>query len=116
MSAIIDLGDAWPWPRVSDARRAGASTWFRTTERRADEALEVVPPIFIRGGLLCFFMGEPAAHDDRGVAVHAAFIRYAGAYYVREVALDQIDAARAELADALNTRHAHRFERTDGAS
>lgn len=97
---IAYLGDAWPWPRVANARRAGAPTWFQTTEERADDARDALPPIFIAGG--GFFMGEPAAHDDRGVPVYAAFIKIAGRYFVREVARDQIQPAIAVLRAALD--------------
>lgn len=101
--ALINLGDAWPWPRISDARRAGEATWFETTEERSMEALEAVPPRYFRGG---FCMGEPAAHDERGVPIYAAFIKLAGRHFVREVAFDQIPAAVAELTATLNATNA----------
>jgi hypothetical protein len=91
---IIPLGEAWPWPLVSDAYRAGSSDWFETTEERADDALGAVPPIYFRGG---FFMGEPAAHDDRGKTVYAAFVKIGARYFCREVAVDLIAPALDEL-------------------
>lgn len=98
MTAIIDLGDAWPWPVIAESRRKGESTWFRTSEANYWQALDAVPPKYFPGG---FFMGEASAHDDRGVAVYAAFVEYANGYYCREVARDKIVAAMSELRLAL---------------
>lgn len=95
---IVDLGDAHPWPTIADARRAGDRSWFMTTRERSDDALNALPPRYFSGG---FFMGEPAAHDDRGVAIYAAFVKVGARHYTREVARDQIQPAIADLHAAI---------------
>lgn len=96
--AIEDLGAAWPWPRVSEARRAGEPTWFETTEERWWHLLEVLPPVYFAGG---FCMGEPADSDARGVAVHAAVLRIRGRFFVRELPLDRCAEEARRLRDHL---------------
>lgn len=91
---IKPLGDAWPWPAASDDRES----WHETNEERWWYALEVLPPIYFEGG---FFMGEPAIHDRRGVPVHAAFVKMAGRYFVREIPTDKHAEALKELRESL---------------
>jgi len=106
--AIIDVGEAWPFPAVTEARHEGRPDWVRISEARADEFLGVLPPIYFHGG---FFVSEPASHEYRkvhgsqtqfyAVPVYAAVCKVGGAYYMREVAQDAIQEARAELLRAL---------------
>jgi hypothetical protein len=86
------------WPAIAEARRAGSSDWFITTEERAIDARDAVPPRYFRGG---FFLGEASAHDDRGRPVHTAFVRVGDVYYCRDVAVDRVLEAVAELHEAL---------------
>lgn len=101
MSEIIDLRGASPYPAVTDARKAGARTWFEITEEQSMEFLEAVPPIYFSGG---FFVGEAAAHDARGVAVHAAIVSRNGRHFMREIATDRqsVEAALLDLTAALD--------------
>lgn len=97
-AAIVDLGDAWPYPAITDAWRAGDATWFLVSKDRAMDALEAVPPRYIPGmSPASFMMGECAAHDARGVEVYTAFILMAGRYYARNLAVDQVADAVAAL-------------------
>lgn len=93
---IINLGDAWPYPRVADSRQAGSKTWFVVAECHADQLLGCVPPIYPRG-VPGFFVGEPASHDERGVAIHALVAQRGDLYFMREVARDQALVAYGEL-------------------
>ena len=103
MVKIVNLGAAWPWPRASYWRpEAERETWFESTEEHHDEQLNVLPPIYFRGG---FFVSEPSCDDSRGVTVFAAWVRIESAgrvrYFVREVPRDMIEHALAELSAAL---------------
>lgn len=86
---ILDSMTQWPYPAVTDARRTddpnGTTTWVEIDQERADYFLDVLPPIYFRGG---FFVGEPASHDERGVAVHAAVVQHQERFFMREVPLD----------------------------
>jgi len=107
VGTIINLGDRWPWPMVSNARREGLAPWFEVCERVSNDQRDVVPPLTLRTRTpraVGFFTGEPAAHDERGVPVHAAHIAINGRHFVREVAIDQIDQALSELITALTGR------------
>ena len=101
--------DRWPWALITAARHRGDVAWVETTDNHAMDALGALPPIYIRsprvrsGQWAAFFLGEPAAHDHRGVAIHAAFVPWGDRWYAREVALDQIEAALGDLSTALTT-------------
>lgn len=97
---ITNIGSSWPWPRIGESRRAGETTWFQSTRERYWEALEVLPPVRMRARY--FVMGEAAAHDARGVPIYAVWYESGDPsvghrYFVREVPIDQVDAAISEL-------------------
>jgi len=96
--AIVNLGDAFPFPAVTEGRRAGHSTWFETTQEQREHFRDVLPPIPFPGG---FFVSEPAAYDGRGVPIYSAFVKLQGRYFVREFAADAHEAAFRELVNAL---------------
>jgi hypothetical protein len=98
------LEEVNPWPWITHARRTGEAAWFEVTEEFRDEAINALPPIYFSGG---FFLGEPAAHTDRGVPVHAAFTKRGRSYFAREVAIDCIEAALADLEAALAALPVH---------
>lgn len=100
---IINLGDAWPFPAVDDARRRGERTWFQVSQARYDYFIEVLPPIYFPGG---FFVSEAASHDDRGVPIYSAFVEIAGRYYCREFARDRHAEAMQDLFESLGARKA----------
>ena len=83
--SIKNIGAAWPWPEVSDARKRGDTSWFESTEDRHDYSLGVLPPIYFPGG---FFMGEAADADERDVAIFSAWVCANGRYFVREIPRD----------------------------
>lgn len=108
MTTIIDLGKQWPYPAVTEARRAGRGDWFKISAERADELLNVLPPIYFKGG---FFVSEPASHEVRKVPgsqtrfvhmpVYSAVCKVGESHYLREVAADRIGEAREELLKAV---------------
>lgn len=95
---VVPLGTAWPFPAVTEDRWAGGSAWFETTEQHLMDALCALPPVYFPGG---FFMGEPAAHDERGVTIYSAWVRIGERCFVREFPQDRHAAALAELRAAL---------------
>lgn len=97
MISIHPVADP-PWSAITIARRAGSADWFITTEERAMDALGALPPIYFRGG---FFMGEASAHDERGHPVYTAFVKIGDVYYCRDVAIDLVLQAVAQLRVAL---------------
>ena len=74
-------GGSWPFPDASKDRE----TWWEISEDVQDQLLNAVPPIYCRGG---FFVGEPADHDERGVAMHTAVVQVQGRWYANEHAID----------------------------
>ena len=93
----------WPYPAVSEAYRAGQDEWTEIDEEQMYYFLEVLPPRYFTGG---FFVGEPAAHDSRGVPVHAAVVKARGRYFMRECPIDTPSIAKAlrELMAALDAQ------------
>jgi hypothetical protein len=43
---IQNLGDAWPFPTITDAFRGGNRNFFEVSERVFDEQLACLPPIY----------------------------------------------------------------------
>ncbi len=56
--------DGWPYPDVHDDAKAGRDVWREISHERADEFLDVLPPIYFPGGFAVseesdFWNGEP---------------------------------------------------------
>lgn len=104
MSAkIIDSKHQWPWPLVSDLRRAGQTAWVEVDEDAAYQMLTAVPPLYFRGG---FFMGEAATHilhprTSDMIPVYAAVVKIDERHFVREVPTTTVQSAVQELREAL---------------
>lgn len=97
MSKIIDSRDKWPFPAISEARKAGAGDWVEISEEAATDLLNVLPPIYIPGG---FMVSEAADHDARGVAIYCAVVNAHGRYLAAELPSDMRSHART-LAEAV---------------
>jgi len=95
--------EAWPFPAVTDHRLAGRDAWREISEACADEFLNVLPPIYCKGG---FMVSEAADDDARGVPIYACVARAGGSYWMREVARDKADEAIQALKSALESAKA----------
>jgi hypothetical protein len=74
------LNGAWPFPQANDR-----TCWHEITEDQWWQLLECLPPA--RQGSGFFAVGEPADHDDRGVAIHVFCVRIDDRYFLRELPL-----------------------------
>lgn len=92
--AIVDSRDEWPHPLAELLRHAGRSTWIEVSEEFNEHSLNVLPPIYVRGG---FFVSEPADHDPDGVAIYALNVKCAGRFFMRECRRDKAAEAIADL-------------------
>lgn len=72
-------------------------TWTEISDERADELLEVLPPIYIPGG---FMVGEALDHDERGVPVYRAVVTVNGRWWTAALPYDQRNMARITTGEA----------------
>ena len=78
--------NANPWK----AAASDPESWHATTFDRAEELLNVMPPIYFPGG---FAVGEAIRHDSEGRAVYLAVAMTPGCTWVRELAIKDAPAA-----------------------
>lgn len=64
--------------------------WHEITEADADYCLEVLPPIYFRGG---FAVSEPVIHDQKGEPVYLCVRREHGKFLARLASIREVDAA-----------------------
>ena len=67
--------------RSWEAAKAHPRTWCRITEAEADEALNVLPPIYFDGG---FAVSEPIRHTAADEPVFLGVVQRSGIYYCAE--------------------------------
>lgn len=83
MSFSEGLKAAWDYkaPRPWD--------WRAITEDDADYCLEVLPPIYFRGG---FAVSEPVIHDGHNRPVYLCVKREGGKFFAKLSAIADVDA------------------------
>ena len=86
--------------QVESRDRAGDDAWHEISEDAADYCLEVLPPIYVRGG---FMVSEAWRHLDTGepeyFGVTKIGTRYFARHMTRRTAPALITALRAHLAE-----------------
>ena len=79
-TVIIPAEKPWAYDEMKADLRAGLNQWREVTAEFAEQALNVLPPIYgVRGG---FLVSEPFTHTDRG-AIYAGFIALDGRHFAR---------------------------------
>jgi len=89
-----DLRTVWPFDKL----RHPCAEWAEIAEEHYWHALEVLPPLYFRGG---FAIGEAANHTADDVPVHCCIVTVRGRYFARELPMDiaarEAEALRASL-------------------
>ena len=74
-----------------------------TTEERADEALNVLPPVYANG---CFGLGEPISHDENtGAALRDWYAKIGGKWWYVTCTRNEAEMAFATLRKIDNVRN-----------
>lgn len=95
---IEPASDAWAYPDIEADHKARRYVWREVTEDFADQALDSVPPIFVRGG---FLVGEAWSHNANGEPLYAAFATVGERHFATICTFAGFAARRAWLARAL---------------
>lgn len=75
------LTRAWDYKQPRDE-------WHRITQDDADYCLEVLPPIYFRGG---FAVSEPVMHNDEGEAIYLCVREERGKFSARLATIREVD-------------------------
>lgn len=82
--AILECA-CWPHVELSADYKAGANVWRKVSAEFADEMLNALPPMYVRG-VRGFMLGEAFDHNARGEAVHTGIVQFSGQNYARNIA------------------------------
>lgn len=98
---IVAVPEAWPVEAMADDYRNARNVWREVPETFYWEMLEVLPPIYQRGGFLVSepYMHETTAEGDQGV--YAGIAQGGDRYFARYCTVPEFSGRVAELRAAL---------------
>lgn len=101
MSAITEAARAeWAYEQMGENYKAGRDVWVEVSDDFRQQALEVLPPIYRRGG---FLVSEPYTHNAEGRPVYAGFATIGGRDFARYATPSDFERLAAELRASLST-------------
>ena len=81
MNATIEQArEEWSYDQMKANYYANRNVWVEVSPTFADQALNVLPPIYIAGG---FMVSEAECHTAQGRAVYAGFTNVKGRWFAR---------------------------------
>lgn len=91
---VNDSAGTWPWKACD----ANPGAWCATSAEDADYCLEVLPPIYFRGG---FAVSEPIRHTAEDVPVYLCLVQAGGVTFARQCTVKEaaadVEALRAAV-------------------
>lgn len=100
-TAIEPAVKDWAYGQITANYRAGRNVWVEVSPEFAQQALEVLPPIYQQGG---FLVSEASCHNAEGHAVYAGFAQIGGRHFSRELTVKDFEPAVQQLRDTLLCR------------
>lgn len=82
--------NAWPF----DLGKKHPDAWIEMSEEHATYSLEVLPPIYFRGG---FAVSEPAWHNEHDEPVYWCVVKAGSKHYGRHLTVREAPAAALAL-------------------
>jgi hypothetical protein len=95
LPVIKPASDKWAYPDLKADFKAGENAWREVSSEFADDALNVLPPIYFTGG---FLVSEPYTHDPKtGCGVYACFAEIGRRHFARYATRAEAPALVADL-------------------
>ena len=91
---VPNLEGTWP----HDVAKEHPDAWIGLTDEQAHYALEVLPPIYFRGG---FAVSEAAYHTASGEPAYWCVVKAGDRFYGRDLPISQAPAEAATLRQAV---------------